>query len=263
MSEGAKPRRRYDSRRRQAQAAQTRHDILIAAHEPFLQRGYAGTTLASIATAAGVVVETIYRAYGSKAGLFKAVVEAAVAGGAARAERAARRAAGHPGRHRRDRPATPARAVRSHSARHPRQGGTAAARPRRGGRGRARACRGVQAAGSPTARRHGPLRPTARRPRRPAARPPGPGRPRRAVDAQRPRRPRPARHPARLVPRALPRLARRHPRPGAAARQPTQPHRDGWFERLTSRRPWLRRSTVRITRPYSQTPDVTGTREAL
>jgi AcrR family transcriptional regulator len=87
MSEGVKPRRRYDSRRRQAQAAQTRHDILIAAHEPFLQRGYAGTTLASIATAAGVVVETIYRAYGSKAGLFKAVVEAAVAGGAARAER--------------------------------------------------------------------------------------------------------------------------------------------------------------------------------
>src|SRR6266511_3569154 len=79
MSEGVKPRRRYDSRRRQAQAAQTRHDILIAAHEPFLQRGYAGTTLASIATAAGVVVETIYRAYGSKAGLFKAVVEAVVA----------------------------------------------------------------------------------------------------------------------------------------------------------------------------------------
>ncbi|HEX6674987.1 MAG TPA: helix-turn-helix domain-containing protein [Actinomycetes bacterium] len=87
MSEGVKPRRRYDSRRRQAQAAQTRHDILVAAHEPFLQRGYAGTTLASIATAAGVVVETVYRAYGSKAGLFKAVVEAAVAGGAARAER--------------------------------------------------------------------------------------------------------------------------------------------------------------------------------
>lgn len=45
-----------------------------------------GATLASIAQAAGVVVETIYRAFGSKAALFKAVVEAAVAGGAARAE---------------------------------------------------------------------------------------------------------------------------------------------------------------------------------
>jgi TetR/AcrR family transcriptional regulator, regulator of autoinduction and epiphytic fitness len=87
MGEGVKPRRRYNSRRRQAQAAQTRHDILIAAHQLFLQRGYAGTTLASIATAAGVVVETIYRAHGSKAELFKAVLEAAIAGGAGRAER--------------------------------------------------------------------------------------------------------------------------------------------------------------------------------
>ncbi len=83
----AKPRRRYDSRRRQAQAAQTRHEILGAAHRLFLERGYAGTTLASVAEGAGVVVETIYRAFGGKAGLFKAVVEAAVAGGAARAER--------------------------------------------------------------------------------------------------------------------------------------------------------------------------------
>jgi AcrR family transcriptional regulator len=86
MSEDVKPRRRYDSTRRQAQAAQTRQDILDAAHRLFLDRGYAGTTLAAIATAAGVVVETIYRAYGSKAELFKAVVRAAVAGGAARAQ---------------------------------------------------------------------------------------------------------------------------------------------------------------------------------
>jgi AcrR family transcriptional regulator len=86
MSEDVKPRRRYNATRRQAQAAQTRQDILAAAHQLFLERGYAGTTLAAIATAAGVVVETIYRAYGSKAELFKAVVRAAVAGGAARAQ---------------------------------------------------------------------------------------------------------------------------------------------------------------------------------
>ncbi len=42
--------------------------------------------MGSIARAADVVVETIYRAFGSKAGLFKTVVRAAVAGGAARAE---------------------------------------------------------------------------------------------------------------------------------------------------------------------------------
>ncbi|HYY78220.1 MAG TPA: TetR family transcriptional regulator [Actinomycetes bacterium] len=89
MSEGVKPRprRRYDSTRRQAQAAQTRQDVLDAAQRLFVERGYAATTMAAIAAAAGVVVETIYRAYGSKAGLFKAVVRAAVAGGAARAER--------------------------------------------------------------------------------------------------------------------------------------------------------------------------------
>ena len=86
MTEDVKPRRRYDSARRQAQAAQTRQDILAAAHRLFLERGYAGTTLAAIAQAAGVVVETIYRAYGSKAELFKAVVRAAVAGGADRAQ---------------------------------------------------------------------------------------------------------------------------------------------------------------------------------
>jgi len=85
MSDDVKPRRRYDSTRRQAQAARTRQDILAAAHDLFLERGYAGTTLAAIAKAAGVVVETLYRAYGSKAELFKAVVRAAVAGGADRA----------------------------------------------------------------------------------------------------------------------------------------------------------------------------------
>src|SRR5918993_3087538 len=86
MSEDVKPRRRYNATRRQAQAAQTRQDILDAAHQLFLERGYTGTTLAAIAQTAGVVVETIYRAYGSKAELFKAVVRAAVAGGAARAQ---------------------------------------------------------------------------------------------------------------------------------------------------------------------------------
>jgi AcrR family transcriptional regulator len=85
MPDEVKPRRRYDSTRRQAQAARTRQDILAAAHDLFLERGYAGTTVVAIAKAAGVVAETIYRAYGSKAELFKAVVRAAVAGGADRA----------------------------------------------------------------------------------------------------------------------------------------------------------------------------------
>jgi TetR/AcrR family transcriptional regulator, regulator of autoinduction and epiphytic fitness len=82
----SKPRRRYDSRRRQAQAAQTRQDIVVAARLVFLEQGYVGATMATIALAANVVVETIYRAFGSKAALFKAVVRAALAGGAGRSE---------------------------------------------------------------------------------------------------------------------------------------------------------------------------------
>jgi len=78
-------RRRYDSTRRLAQAAQTRLDVLTAACELFPVRGYAGTTINEVATAAGVAVETIYRAFGSKAALFKGVLEAAIAGGAERA----------------------------------------------------------------------------------------------------------------------------------------------------------------------------------
>jgi AcrR family transcriptional regulator len=58
---------------------------LRAAEELFVDRGYAGTTIAAIAAAAGVAVETIYRAFDGKAGLFKEVVAAAVAGGAAQA----------------------------------------------------------------------------------------------------------------------------------------------------------------------------------
>jgi AcrR family transcriptional regulator len=86
MSEEVKTRRPYESRRRQAQAAQTRRDIVAAAGKLFRERGYSATSMPLIASEAGVVVETIYRAFGSKAGLFKAVVEAALAGGTTRAE---------------------------------------------------------------------------------------------------------------------------------------------------------------------------------
>jgi len=81
-----KTRRRYTSPRRQEQAAQTRRDLLAGAAILFRQRGYAATSMPLIATEVGLAVETIYRAFGSKAGLFKAVVEAAVAGGAERAD---------------------------------------------------------------------------------------------------------------------------------------------------------------------------------
>ncbi len=86
MKEHVKPRRRYDSRRRREQAAQTRQMILGAAGALFRERGYAGTSMAQIAAEAGVVVETIYRGFGSKRALFRAVMEAVLAGGGARAD---------------------------------------------------------------------------------------------------------------------------------------------------------------------------------
>src|SRR5918999_3566019 len=86
MSEIVKTRRRYESPHRREQAAATRRKIVGAAQRLFLESGYAGTTMAAVASSAGVVVETVYRSFGSKAALFGAVVEAALAGGVERAE---------------------------------------------------------------------------------------------------------------------------------------------------------------------------------
>lgn len=86
MTDEVKPRRAYRSVKRAEQVAQTRSDILATAGALFRKHGYAGVSMPQIAGETGVAVETIYRAFGSKAGLFTAVIEAAVAGGAARAE---------------------------------------------------------------------------------------------------------------------------------------------------------------------------------
>jgi len=88
MTEEVKPqaKRAYRSTKRAEQVAQTRRDIIATAGVLFRDHGYAGVSMPSIASEAGVAVETIYRAFGSKAGLFSAVVDAAVAGGASRAE---------------------------------------------------------------------------------------------------------------------------------------------------------------------------------
>jgi len=87
MCEEVKSRRAYRSTKRAEQVAQTRRDIVATAGVLFRDLGYAGVSMPAIAREAGVAVETIYRAFESKAGLFKAVVDAAVAGGASRAER--------------------------------------------------------------------------------------------------------------------------------------------------------------------------------
>jgi AcrR family transcriptional regulator len=88
MSEKASARRTYDATRRRQQARLTRYRIIEAAGALFVEHGYAGTTVPAIAAAAGVAVETVYRSASGKAGLLASAVQAALAGGAERAERA-------------------------------------------------------------------------------------------------------------------------------------------------------------------------------
>jgi AcrR family transcriptional regulator len=73
MAEPAKPRRRYDSRRRREQAEGTRTAILEAAERQFEAHGYAATTMAAIAAEAGVALKTVYVAFETKAGVLRAL----------------------------------------------------------------------------------------------------------------------------------------------------------------------------------------------
>ena len=73
-------RRRYDSSGRRERARQTREQITKAASQLFLSGGYAATTVAAIAVAAHVSVETIYKGFGGKPGLVRAIVEKGLAG---------------------------------------------------------------------------------------------------------------------------------------------------------------------------------------
>ncbi len=72
--------RRYDATRRREQARLTREAILTAARKRFLEDGYTATTLASVAADADASADTIYKSFGGKAGLLRAMCEQALAG---------------------------------------------------------------------------------------------------------------------------------------------------------------------------------------
>jgi AcrR family transcriptional regulator len=65
--------RPYDATRRQERAARNRTAIVDAAERRFLRDGYAATTVAAIAADAGVSDHTIYKAFGGKPGLIRAI----------------------------------------------------------------------------------------------------------------------------------------------------------------------------------------------
>src|SRR5881409_2180584 len=66
------------SRRERAKATQWR--IVKAAYTLFCERGYAGTTIAQIAEAAGVAVQTVYFTFHTKAALLSRAYDFAVMG---------------------------------------------------------------------------------------------------------------------------------------------------------------------------------------
>lgn len=73
-------RRTYDSARRRAQADETRAAIVRAARDLFIERGYGHTTLADVARAADVSVETIHKSVGTKAVLLHKAWDTTVGG---------------------------------------------------------------------------------------------------------------------------------------------------------------------------------------
>jgi AcrR family transcriptional regulator len=75
-----KKKRTYDARRRQEQAAHNRDKITEAAERRFLRDGYSVTTIVAIAADAGVSVDTIYKSFGGKPGLVRAIRTRALEG---------------------------------------------------------------------------------------------------------------------------------------------------------------------------------------
>src|SRR3954449_12294373 len=60
---------------RERHAAQTRQEVLAAAHKLFTTRGYSQTTIGEIAKEAGVSIQTIYSSVGNKGELIAQLVE--------------------------------------------------------------------------------------------------------------------------------------------------------------------------------------------
>lgn len=67
---------------RARRVARTEAELIAAARELFVEQGYVATTLAQIAHRAGVAPRTVYVRFGTKASLFRRVVDQALVGDA-------------------------------------------------------------------------------------------------------------------------------------------------------------------------------------
>ncbi|MCU1500892.1 MAG: putative transcriptional regulator, TetR family [Ilumatobacteraceae bacterium] len=72
--------RRYNVASRQESSAATRQRIVEAARALMLERGYRATTVAAVARAAGVSVDTVYELVGRKPLLLRELIEQALSG---------------------------------------------------------------------------------------------------------------------------------------------------------------------------------------
>ncbi len=73
-------RRRYDNRRRAERSRATGQAVVTAAHELFLARGYADTTVDAISARSQVPIATVYRLFKTKTQILKEVIDHAVVG---------------------------------------------------------------------------------------------------------------------------------------------------------------------------------------
>ena len=80
MTTAGQAKRRYDARSRQHQARESRDRVLAVARRLFAEHGYAGTSIARIATEAGVSAPTVFAGFRSKVNLLKEAVDTAIAG---------------------------------------------------------------------------------------------------------------------------------------------------------------------------------------
>ena len=72
--------RKYDSSRRKLMALETRKQIAESARVLFFERGYAGTTIESIAKVSGVSTETVYAIFQNKRTILSHLMDIAVGG---------------------------------------------------------------------------------------------------------------------------------------------------------------------------------------
>src|SRR6476646_9118973 len=78
--EKVKAPRAYDTRGRRDRARHRHNALLDAALTRFIDQGFTATTIESIAADAGVSPATIYKTYGGKSGLVRALCERALGG---------------------------------------------------------------------------------------------------------------------------------------------------------------------------------------